>query len=75
MLCDCKPALQQIENAHRTGMPEGLRKIRPTLSAELEEGPLCAEEALLLGRKRPSPFSNSGPTPLRSDPNLEGLKV
>ena len=28
-----------------------------------------------LGRKRPSPFSNSGPTaPLRSDPNLEGLK-
>ena len=28
-----------------------------------------------LGRKRPSPFSNSGPTPLRSDPNLEGLKV
>ena len=25
MLCDCKPALQQIENAHRKGMPEGLR--------------------------------------------------
>ena len=21
---DCKPALQQIENAHRKGMPEGL---------------------------------------------------
>ena len=28
-----------------------------------------------LGRKRPSPFSNSGPTPLRSDPNLEGHEV
>ena len=25
VLCDCKPALQQIENAHRKGMPEGLR--------------------------------------------------
>ena len=24
VLCDCKPALQQIENAHRKGMPEGL---------------------------------------------------
>ena len=22
VLCDCKPALQQIENAHRKGMPE-----------------------------------------------------
>ena len=28
-----------------------------------------------LGRKRPSPFSNSGPTPLRSDPNLEGHEI
>ena len=27
-----------------------------------------------LGRKRPSPFSNSGPTPLRSDPNLGAMK-
>ena len=25
VLCDCKPALQQIENAHRKGIPEGLR--------------------------------------------------
>ena len=25
VLCDCKPALQQIENAHRKGMPKGLR--------------------------------------------------
>ena len=25
VLCDCKPALQQIENAHRKVMPEGLR--------------------------------------------------
>ena len=25
VLCDCKPALQQIESAHRKGMPEGLR--------------------------------------------------
>ena len=25
VLCDCKPTLQQIENAHRKGMPEGLR--------------------------------------------------
>ena len=25
VLCECKPALQQIENAHRKGMPEGLR--------------------------------------------------
>ena len=25
VLCDCKPALQQIEGAHRKGMPEGLR--------------------------------------------------
>ena len=24
ILCDCKPALQQIEGAHRKGMPEGL---------------------------------------------------
>ena len=23
VLCDCKPALQQIESAHRKGMPEG----------------------------------------------------
>ena len=25
VLCDCKPALQQIESAYRKGMPEGLR--------------------------------------------------
>ena len=34
--------------------------------------PLCAGRCRRLGRKRLSPFSNSGPTPLRSDPNLEG---
>ena len=81
----CVPRLSLLQR-----MSYKIKKITHEPSAELGRGPPQAawrgsvvhpsggpsapgRRCWRLGRKRP-PFSNSGPTPLRSDPNLEGLK-